>query len=123
VVNITDLFRAEFQHRAHLRNFQDLELSRTPLEPDVPEDDFYQVTTSTSMMGNLQELLRNAKVYDITQKENEEPGDLIDLSHDLPLPQEDVSAWIEDLYEQGDHQSPPLYGFCDRFRVFEGARF
>ncbi|KAF4448356.1 hypothetical protein F53441_8231 [Fusarium austroafricanum] len=98
VVNITDLFRAEFQHRAHSRNFQDLELSRTPLEPDAPADDYYQVTTPTSMMDNLQELLRNAKVDDITQKENEELGDLIDLSHDLPLPQEDVSAWIEDVY-------------------------
>ncbi|VUC38166.1 unnamed protein product [Clonostachys rosea] len=98
VVNITDLFSAEFQQSAHLRHFQNPELHE-PAEETVSSGEDFQGSNSLGLtISNLQDLLQATGVNDITQEELAELGEIIDLSHETTLPSDDVTSWIRDTY-------------------------
>ncbi|KAF7558204.1 hypothetical protein G7Z17_g30 [Cylindrodendrum hubeiense] len=100
VVNITDVFSAEFQQSAHSRHFQNLELFELCEESEMPPDDYHEATSGMLTIATLEKLLQGAKVDDITAEELAELSDVIDLPHETTMPRGDVTAWIEDIYLQ-----------------------
>ncbi|SCO76713.1 related to RBTMx2 protein [Fusarium oxysporum] len=98
VVNITDLFSAEFQQGAHSRHFQNLELLESAEETVSSNGDIHGVNSFGLTISHLQDLLQDATVNDVTQEELAELGEIIDLSHDTTLPCDDVTSWIRDTY-------------------------
>ncbi|KAJ4203156.1 hypothetical protein NW767_005266 [Fusarium falciforme] len=93
VVNITDVFSADFQQRAHSRHFQSLELL-------PPSDDDCDGTSVELMIDNLRELLHHAKLDDVAPAELAELGDVIELPRETPMPHDDVTSWISNIYLQ-----------------------
>lgn len=93
VVNITDVFSADFQQGAHSRHFENAELS-TPSHADSEcEEEPIEL-----MIESLRVLLLEAKVDDIAPGELTELGDVIVLQNKITKPHDDVTAWISDIY-------------------------
>lgn len=101
IVNITDVFSADFHERAHSLHFEDIkstpvlaeETSRSSDSGDESEAELDQPTSSI-----LRTLLREARVDNTTPDEHAELGDIIILPGKIKLPRGDVSTWISDVY-------------------------
>jgi hypothetical protein len=100
VVNITDVFSADFQRSAHSRHFKNLNLSEPFGEDRILDDEDCDETPVESMVANLRELLRHAKLDDVAPGELTELGDIIEPLDETPMPHDDVTSWINSIYLQ-----------------------
>ncbi|KAI0129735.1 P-loop containing nucleoside triphosphate hydrolase protein [Xylariales sp. AK1849] len=98
VMNISDVFSADFQQGAHSRHFENIGLSAPSVSLDVPSDYEDEEEPVELMIDNLRALLIRAKVDKITPSELDELGDIVVLPVDIPMPRDDVTAWISDVY-------------------------
>ena len=101
VVNITDVFSADFQLGAHSRHFEKI----TPFESSVASDadgdyDLEEPLRVESMVDNLRVLLEKARVDDVTLGERAELGDIIVHlpPQKIAMEHEDFSVWINNVY-------------------------
>jgi hypothetical protein len=102
VVNITDVFSAYFQQGAHSRHFENLDLSISSVVSEMAADCDCEETPVGLMIDNLRALLEKARVDDVAPGELAELGDIIVPlpPHRTPMPRDDFSAWINDVYLQ-----------------------
>jgi Dynamin central region/Dynamin family len=101
VVNITDVFSADFQQGAHSRHFENLDLSISSAASEITADCDCEETPVGLMIDKLRALLEKARVDDVTPGEFAELGDIIVLPpHRTTKPRDDFSAWINDVYLQ-----------------------
>ncbi|KAJ4229186.1 hypothetical protein NW759_003909 [Fusarium solani] len=100
VVNITDVFSADFHQGAHSRHFQNLELLSQSGEDGISDDDDCDGTSVELMIDNLRELLHHAKLDDVAPSELVELGDVIELPRETSMPHDDVTSWISNIYLQ-----------------------
>ncbi|PNP38878.1 hypothetical protein TGAMA5MH_09102 [Trichoderma gamsii] len=104
VVNITDVFSADFRETAHSRHFENLGL----LKPNVadekvvesPQDCNCKETSAGLMIDHLRVLLEKAKVDDVTLGEYSELGDIIIPLKDISKPGDNFTTWMNDVYLQ-----------------------
>jgi hypothetical protein len=99
VMNITDVFSADFRESAHSREFQNLESSvagETGVQKLVNSG--LQESGTDPILDNLRELLKKAKVDDITLEEYSELDDVITPLSEIPKPQGDFAAWINEVH-------------------------
>lgn len=102
IINITDVFSADFQQGAHSRDFENLDLSISPAASEMANDCDCEETPVGLMIDNLRALLEKARVDDLEPGELAELGDVIVPlpPHRTPMPREGFSAWINDVYLQ-----------------------
>lgn len=100
VVNITDVFGADFREGAHSRHFENLGLIEPPVVAETPADGDCKETPIELMIDNLRALLEKAKVDDVAPGELAELGDIIVPPHEIPMPCDNFTAWINDVYLQ-----------------------
>jgi len=102
VVNITDVFSADFQQGAHSRRFENLDLSVSSVAVEVPADCDCEETPVELMIDNLRALLEKARVDNVAPGELAELGDIIVPlpPHRTSMPRDDFAAWINDVYLQ-----------------------
>jgi hypothetical protein len=102
VVNITDVFSADFQQGAHSRHFENFDLPTPPVASEMAADCDCEETPAGLMIDNLRALLEKARVDDVAPGELAELGDIIVPlpPHRTPMPRDDFSAWINDVYLQ-----------------------
>jgi len=102
VVNITDVFSADFQQGAHSRDFENLDRSISPVASDMATDYDCEETPVGFMIDDLRALLEEARVDEIAPGELVELGDIIVplTPHKTSMPRDDFSAWINDVYLQ-----------------------
>lgn len=98
VVNITDVFSADFQQGAHSRRFKNIELSDPSVDYEVASDCDFKEEPVDLMIDKLRTLLQNSRVDDVAPEELAELDDIIVLSRKISLPCGDVTAWINDVY-------------------------
>jgi hypothetical protein len=98
VMNITDVFSADFQQRAHSRHFQTVRLPELSVEVEEPSDDEDEDDPADLMIEDLRLLLRIAKVDVVTEEEMAELGDIIVLPEQISMPRDGVASWISDIY-------------------------
>ncbi|KAK8043546.1 interferon-induced GTP-binding protein mx2 [Apiospora rasikravindrae] len=98
VVNITDIFSADFQQEAHSRRFENIELSESPSAAETPDDLSSEVEPVVSMIDRLRDLLEQTQIDDITPEELVELDGIIVHPMFVPSPQDDVATWINDVY-------------------------
>lgn len=98
VVNITDVFSADFQECAHSRHFENIGLPEPSVQSEVPSDTECEEEPVELMMDGLRALLQRAKVDDVTPGERAELGDIVVLPEKTLLPRGDVTEWIGDIY-------------------------
>ncbi|PON25743.1 dynamin family protein [Trichoderma gamsii] len=104
VVNITDVFSADFRETAHSRHFEDLRL----LKPNVtdekvdgsPPDCNCKENSAGLMIDHLRVLLEKAKVDDIAPGEYSELGDIIIPLEEISKPGDNFTTWMNDVYLQ-----------------------
>ncbi|EHK17598.1 uncharacterized protein TRIVIDRAFT_160704 [Trichoderma virens Gv29-8] len=96
VVNITDIFSADFRESAHSRHFEKLGLDDPSAKADVVVD---CDSKAESIVNDLRELLEKAKVDDVTPEELVELDDIIAPDKiPMPKPCDNFSAWINAVY-------------------------
>ncbi|KAL6910136.1 P-loop containing nucleoside triphosphate hydrolase protein [Trichoderma evansii] len=104
VVNITDVFSADFRESAHSRHFEDLKLQKSNVADEVvdekPADCDCQETSTRLMIDSLRKLLEKAKVDDIEPGELSELGDIFIPRQAIPKPQDNFTRWINDVHLQ-----------------------
>lgn len=104
VVNITDVFSADFRESAHSRHFENLGLLKPNVEAelvDVRTPDCISKETSTGLMiDHLRALLEKTKVDDIAPGEYSELGDIIIPLKDISKPGDNFTTWMNDVYLQ-----------------------
>lgn len=102
VVNITDVFSADFQQGAHSRHFENLDLSVLSVEVETPSEYDCEEPPVGSMIESLRGLLQKARVDDVAPEELAELGDIIvELPpHMTPMPDDDFATWINEVYLQ-----------------------
>lgn len=104
VVNITDVFSADFRESAHSRHFENLGLLKPNVEAelvDVRTPDCTSKETSTGLMiDHLRALLEKTKVDDIAPDEYSELGDIIIPLKDISKPGDNFTTWMNDVYLQ-----------------------
>lgn len=98
VVNITDVFSADFQLGAHSRHFEKFDPFVSSVASDTDEDS--DLEEPPSMLDNLRVLLEKARVDDVALEELAELGDIIVPlpPHKIRMPREDFSTWINNVY-------------------------
>lgn len=97
VVNITDVFNADFHEGAHSRHFENVEQSEPPVPLEEPMDVEHEEEPVDSTAG-LRALLQRAKVDDVTPEEQAELGNIVVLAGKKLFPHGDINAWISDIY-------------------------
>ncbi len=100
IVNITDIFSADFQQNAHSRHFQSLEVFEVPSEYETPFELVYEEPPVDLMTEKLRTLLRKAGADDATEGELVELGDIIVPVEAISKPNDDFTTWINDVYLQ-----------------------
>lgn len=104
VVNITDVFSADFRESAHSQQFENLELLKSPVEGEMgvqkPVNGDHQDSRTDPIIDNLRGLLEKAKVDDIEPGEFSELCDIITPLPEIPKPQGNFAAWINDVHLQ-----------------------
>lgn len=96
VVNITDIFSADFHESAHSRQFEKLGSAEEPEEVEKPDD---CDDKSGPMVNELRELLEKARVDDIAPEELAELADVITPEKiSMPVPCDNFSEWINEVY-------------------------
>lgn len=98
VVNITDVFSAEFQHGAHSRLFENLESPEQSVSVEMLNDSSCEETPVGLVVANLRALLVDARVDHVAQDELTELEDIVVFEHKIPLPQDNFTTWINDIY-------------------------
>ncbi|KAJ4855284.1 dynamin family domain-containing protein [Trichoderma breve] len=98
VVNITDVFSADFHESAHSRHFEKLEPAEPPEEVETPDD---SDDKAGLMVNELRELLEKARVDDVAPEELAELADIISLEKiSMPVPCDNFGEWINSVYLQ-----------------------
>ncbi|PTB43657.1 hypothetical protein M441DRAFT_134816 [Trichoderma asperellum CBS 433.97] len=123
VMNITDVFNADFRESAHSRHFEDLGVPKTPVvaepkaepkaeqnadpkaepvakRPERPAHRDWEETPAGVTVDNLRALLDKAKVDEIAPQELSELGDIIIPIQEIPKPRDNFTAWINDVHLQ-----------------------
>ena len=100
IVNITDVFSADLQQSGHSQHFQNLEVPRGPLGYETPSESVSEETPAELTTEKLRELLRQAGVDNVAPGELAELGDIIVPVKMMPLPHDDFTTWINDVYLQ-----------------------
>lgn len=100
VVNITDIFSADFQESGHARHFEKLDASDSNTGSETSSESDYDETPVGLMTGQLREPLKTTKVDDITPRELSELNDIIITPQERNKPHDRFSAWINDVYLQ-----------------------
>ncbi|KAI9172701.1 hypothetical protein HJFPF1_02212 [Paramyrothecium foliicola] len=95
IVNITDVFSAHFELDGHTRPFQ--YPGPNPLGAEGPVDSQSQLADRL-MPDDLQELVRDANVDDLTTEEIAELGDIIVPFKPSPIPTVDITRWINNTF-------------------------
>ncbi|PNP50156.1 hypothetical protein THARTR1_09145 [Trichoderma harzianum] len=98
VVNITDVFSADFHESAHSRHFEKLGPAEPTEEVETPEecDD-----KAGLMVNELRVLLEKARVDDVAPGELAELADIITPEKaSMPVPCDNFSEWINGVYLQ-----------------------
>ncbi|KAK8115624.1 hypothetical protein PG984_012126 [Apiospora sp. TS-2023a] len=98
VVNITEIFSADFQQDAHSRQFENIELSEPPSAIETPDDLDSEGEPVASMIDRVRDLIEQTKIDDITPEELIELDGIIVHPIFIPSPQDDVATWIKDVY-------------------------
>lgn len=100
VVNITDIFSADFRQGAHSRHFDDLDISVSPVPYDLASGCDEVVAPVESMVDSLRALLEQAKVDDVEPMEIAELSDIIITfpQHRAPVPSDNFASWLNDVY-------------------------
>ncbi|KAJ3499735.1 hypothetical protein NLG97_g119 [Lecanicillium saksenae] len=98
VVNITDIFNADFQNTGHARLFEKLGPLEYSTTLEISSEIDCEDTSAGMMMKQLRRLLKKAKVDDVTPKELAELGDIITTPHESNAPWDNFSDWINDVY-------------------------
>ncbi|TPX16327.1 uncharacterized protein E0L32_003976 [Thyridium curvatum] len=100
VVNLTDVFNADFQRLAHSRHFSSLEESQ-PLESPEPSDAGDRSESQSGLsVDTLRVLLEESGVDKISPKEQMELAEILVLPKDIPMPNEGFTDWIKEVYLQ-----------------------
>ncbi|KAM0262745.1 hypothetical protein ACHAQJ_001539 [Trichoderma viride] len=104
VVNITDVFSADFREAAHSRHFENLGLTKSSVTAEISSETFVdgdgEETPIGLMIDNLRVLLQKAQVDDVAPGELAELGDIIVPPQAIPLPRDNFTTWIKDVYLQ-----------------------
>lgn len=104
VVNITDLFSADFRESAHSRHFEDHGLLKPKVAAETVAErssDCVREETSTGVMiDKLRALLEKAKVDDIAPGEYYDLGDIINPIQEISKPGDNFTTWMNDVYLQ-----------------------
>lgn len=100
VVNITDVFSAEFRQGAHSREFEEIRpfILSTTLEKTSECGD--EENQARMLIDNQRALLEKAGIDDFALQEVVELGDIIEPlgPHDIRMPHNDFSAWISEVF-------------------------
>ncbi|KAL7912170.1 P-loop containing nucleoside triphosphate hydrolase protein [Trichoderma velutinum] len=100
VVNITDIFNADFREIAHSRHFEKLGQTE-PSEEAENLSDCDDNGKAESTITNLRALLEKAKVEDFSPDELVELDDIIAPDTiPMPMPSDNFSEWINGVYLQ-----------------------
>jgi hypothetical protein len=97
VVNITDVFSADFQECAHSRHFEDIGVPN-PTVPVEYDSDSECEDPVVWVSDDLRALLRTARVDDISPGERAELGDIVALPGKASRPNGGITGWISDVY-------------------------
>ncbi|KAL7935214.1 P-loop containing nucleoside triphosphate hydrolase protein [Trichoderma chlorosporum] len=96
VVNITDVFSADFRDNAHSRHFEKLGLAEPSKEDEILSDDEKK---TEKVISDLRVRLEEAHMDDATPEERIELDDILTPEGMLmPKPCDNFSEWINDVY-------------------------
>ncbi|KAF5709087.1 dynamin family [Fusarium mundagurra] len=104
VVNITEVFCFEFHKRAHSRNFETPQYIPQFASEECDFEDKLNGAGETeesafdSHIRPIQKLINSANVDKGTEQELTELGDIITFPGDITSPDENMAAWIKDIY-------------------------
>ncbi|KAL7921857.1 P-loop containing nucleoside triphosphate hydrolase protein [Trichoderma austrokoningii] len=102
VMNITDVFGADFRENAHSQQFENLELLKSPVAGEMGAQESvdcgHQEYPTDPIIDNLRGLLEKSKVDDIAPEELSELDDVITPFSEIPKPQGNFAAWIKDVH-------------------------
>lgn len=98
VVNITDIFNADFQNTGHARLFEKIGPLESNMALETPPGLGCEETPVGLMIKQLRRLLKKAKVDDVKPSELAELGDIISTPHERNIPWDNFSDWINDVY-------------------------
>ncbi|ETS84349.1 hypothetical protein PFICI_02374 [Pestalotiopsis fici W106-1] len=96
IANITEVFSADFQKKAHSRPFALVGVS----EPSTPSNDFSNSDSEDdeAMVQKVRLLLQRASLDDLRDEEPHELGDIMIPPPLQPIAPQDITEWIEDVY-------------------------
>lgn len=100
VVNITDIFSADFQEDGHARHFEKLDVFESNMRPETPSESDQEETPVGLMIEQLRLLLKEAKVDDVAPEELSELSDVIVTPQEKSSPRDSFTTWINDIYLQ-----------------------
>lgn len=98
MVNITDVFHADFQEGAHSRQFDGIGLPVPLVRLEVHSDVGCEEQSVESMIDGLRALLQTANVDYVTTAERDELGGIFVLLVQIFHPRGNVTEWINDVY-------------------------
>ncbi|EGU72789.1 hypothetical protein FOPG_17735 [Fusarium oxysporum f. sp. conglutinans race 2 54008] len=104
VVNITEVFCFEFHQRAHSRNFETPQYIPQFASEECDFEDKLNGAGETeesafdSHIRPIQKLVNSANVDKGTEQELTELGDIITFPGDITSPDDNMAAWIKDVY-------------------------
>jgi len=104
VVNITDVFGADFQEGAHSRRFEIIGLPSTPPSPTPPVDSASETEAEAELQPaevtkeKLRALIQAAKVDELTPVERAELDGIVVLPETPSMPTADIAEWINAVY-------------------------
>ncbi|KAH0526343.1 hypothetical protein TsFJ059_009676 [Trichoderma semiorbis] len=98
VVNITDVFNADFHENAHSLNFEKLGRSEPSEEVEMLSD-YDGVRKASSIISDLRTLIKKANVGVLWSKEFVELSEIVTLGNTpMPMPRDNFSEWINGIY-------------------------
>ena len=97
IVNITNVFRSDFEQGAHSREFQAFGCLDQAETLSEFEDDI-QVDSDKETIDILQEQLEQMGLDDITPDEQREIGDIVSTPHRTFTPRGEILTWIKNIY-------------------------
>jgi hypothetical protein len=102
VVNITDVFSADFQDSGHSRHFQEIGPSTCPSAMEVESDSSFESDEYPfdGVTEALRKMILEAKLDDITPQEREELGDVLIHPQPKAKPDGQVTKWISEVYQK-----------------------
>jgi hypothetical protein len=98
VANITEVFSADFQKKAHSRPFVPIGVSRSSAPSDDSTTSGDEDNDAEDMGHTLRVLLKDANIDHITPEEYDELSEVIKPPNPAPSPQGDITEWIKNVY-------------------------